>query len=142
MYSNVYEHKSHFRKVIGMIKESSGCVALETFIAEVGAPFHTMNDNARMETSKAWKAILLMYNIRYSTTEPYHPHQNHSERHIQELKKITIRIMDHTNTTYFLWYEALQYSSTLHNHTSKHILQGKTLIERAFGTTPNISALL
>ena len=77
-----YGSKSHFTKVIGMTTESEGPEALETFIAEVGAPFHIINDNAKMETSKAWKAILRKYNISASTTEPYHPHQNRSERQI------------------------------------------------------------
>ena len=81
-----------------------------------------MNDDAKKETSKAWESILHKYNISCSTTEPYHPRQKRSERHIQELKKIVTRIMDHANTPDYLWYEALQYSSILHNHASKQAL--------------------
>ena len=50
--------------------------------------------------------------------------------------------MDHTNAPDYLWYEALQYSSSLHNHTSTQALQGKSPIKWAFGTTPDISILL
>ena len=49
--------------------------------------------------------------------------------------------MGHTNTPDYLWYKALQYESTLHNHSSKPILQNKTPIEKEFGTT-DILALL
>ena len=55
---------------------------------------------------------------------------------------MTTRIMDHTNAPDFLWYEALQYASILHNHTSKKVLQGKNPIYRAFVITPDISTLL
>ena len=65
-----------------MVIESSDCEALETFIAEVWAPIHIMSDNAKMETSKAWKSILRKYSISSSTTAPYHPHQNRCKRQI------------------------------------------------------------
>ena len=87
-----------------MTTESEGPEALESFIADVGAPFHILSDNAKMETSKAWKDILRKYNIRANTTEPYHPHQNPVERRIQELKKVEIRVMDHTKAPDYLWY--------------------------------------
>ena len=41
-------HQSHFRKVIRMIKESNSCEILETFIAEVGAPFQIINENEKL----------------------------------------------------------------------------------------------
>ena len=50
--------------------------------------------------------------------------------------------MDHASTPEYVWYEALQYASTLHNHASKPILKNKTPIEQAFGTAPDISALI
>ena len=132
--------KSYYSKTISMTTESSGCDALGTFIAEVGATFHIMSDYSKLETSKAWKSILRKYSICSSTKVPYHWHQMRYERYIQELKKITTRLMDHKNTPDYLWYEALQYASTIHNHTSK--LMHKTPIEKVFGTTPDISALL
>ena len=125
-----------------MTTESEGPEALESFIADVGAPFHILSDNAKMETSKAWKDILRKYNISASTTEPYHPHQNPVERRIQDLKKVAIRIMDHTKAPDYLWYQCLQYASTLLNHTVTRSLDWKTPLEVAFGLTPDISALL
>ena len=58
-----YGRQSHFSKVIGTIKETSGCMALESFIVEVGVPFHIMNDDAKMETITAWKAIVRKHDI-------------------------------------------------------------------------------
>ena len=55
-------------------------------------------------------------------SEPYHPHQNPVERRIQELKKVAIRIMDHTKAPDYLWYQCLQYASTLLNHTATRSL--------------------
>ena len=61
---------SLFTRVYGMTTESQGPAVLETFIAEVGAPYYMMNDHARMETSRAWREILRKYNIPTCTTEP------------------------------------------------------------------------
>ena len=64
------------------------------------------------------------------------------ERRIQELKKVAIRIMDHTKAPDYLWYQCLQYASTLLNHTATRSLDWKTPLEVAFGLAPDISALL
>ena len=73
---------SMFTKVYGMSTEAEGVVALETFVAEVGAPYHIISDNAKMQIGDAWKQVLRKYNISASTTEPHHPHQNPAERRI------------------------------------------------------------
>ena len=72
-----------------MSSENQGGDTLETFISEVGSPYHIHSDNAQMEKSKAWKEVLRKYNISSSTTEPHHPWQNPAERRIQECKKGT-----------------------------------------------------
>ena len=86
--------------------------------------------------------VLIKYNISSSSTEPNHQDQNRCERHIQEVKKITTRLMDHTNTPDYSWYKALQYTLTTHNHILKPSLQNKPPIEKVFATTPDISASL
>ena len=50
--------------------------------------------------------------------------------------------MDHTKAPDYLWYQCLQYASTLLNHTATRSLDWKTPLEVAFGLTPDISALL
>ena len=46
-----------------MKSESHGPDILENFIANVGAPYHLVNDNKEMQTSAAWTKILNKYNI-------------------------------------------------------------------------------
>ena len=89
-----------------MRTESQGTQALEDFIAEIGAPYAIISDNARMQTGEVWKNILRKYNIQGLTTEPYHPQQNPAERRIQDVKRVALRIMDHTNTPETLWFHA------------------------------------
>ena len=134
--------ESMYTKVYPMTSESEGPTMLETFIADVGAPYTMKSDNAQMETSRAWKNILRKYNINIQNTEPYHPNQNYAERRIQEVKKISNRIMDHTNTPDSLWVYSTKYAVDLLNHTATKRLKWKTPLEKAFGITPDISALL
>ena len=134
--------KSLFTKAYSMTTESQGPDKLEEFIADVGAPYKLKSDNSQMQTSEAWRAILRKYNIAFGTTEPQHPWQNKCERRIQDVKSFTNRIMDHTKTPDFLWNYCVNYVIYLMNHTSSRVLGWKTPIEMAFGSTPDISALL
>ena len=70
---------------------------LKNFISNVGEPTGIHNDNSKIQTSKAWHDVLMKYCIDDSTTEPQHPHQNPSDRNIQDLKKDSNCIMDRTN---------------------------------------------
>ena len=132
---------STYAAVYEMTSESEGPNMLESFIADVGAPYTMMSDNAKMQTSRAWMAILRKYNINLHTTEAHNPQQNYAERRIQEVKKIANRVMDHTNTPDSLWVYATKYAVDILNHTVSHRLKWKTPIERAFGLTPDITAL-
>lgn len=134
--------ESMYTRVYSMTSESEGPNMLETFISDVGAPYTMKSDNAQMETSRAWKNILRKYNINIQNTEPYHPNQNYAERRIQEVKKIANRIMDHTNTPDSLWVYSTKYAVDLLNQTATKRLNWKTPLEKAFGITPDISALL
>ena len=133
---------SKFCRGYGLRSETHGVQALQDFLTEVGAPYRIINDNAKLEVSEAWKKILRTYNIDKGTTEPYHPHQNPVERRIQEIKKVSLSIMDHTNAPDSLWLMATKYAILLLNHTANKSIGGITPIERAFGVTPDISALL
>lgn len=133
---------STYTAVYPMRNESHGPEILETFIANVGAPYHLMNDNAKMQTSEAWNKILRKYNISSSTTEPYHPWQNRSERRIQDVKRMSNRIMIHTSCPHELWTYCIMYSCDILNHTASKTLGWRTPIEVAFGITPDISALV
>ena len=133
---------SKFSRGYGMKSENQGVQALEDFVTEVGAPYRMLNDNAKMEISSAWKQVLRKYNIERCTTEPYHPHQNPVERRIQDIKKVALSILDHTGAPESLWLRATKYAILLLNHTATKSIGGMTPIEKAFGVTPDISALL
>ena len=77
-----YAMKSQFTEIYGMSTESEGSATLLQYIKERGAPPHIHNDNSKMQTSKAWNEICNQYLIQTSTTEPYQPQQNPSERRI------------------------------------------------------------
>jgi len=105
--------------------------ALQDFVTEVGAPYRIMNDNAEMEASEAWKKIIRTYNIDRGTTERYHPQQNPAERRIQEIKKVSLSIMNHSNTPGSLsWLMATKYTIMVLNHTANKSIGGITPIEQ------------
>ena len=133
---------SLYTKVYGMNRESQGPETLEDFIRDIGAPYNMHNDNAKMETGKAWTSILRKYNISATTTEPHHPHQNKGERRIQDIKSNVNKIMDHTGSPAYLWFYCTEYVSFLLNHRAHKSLKWKTPIEKAFGYTPDITVLL
>jgi len=89
--------------------ESGGPVALEEFIADIGASYHIMSDNSTMQTDTVWRNILRKYNISFSTTEPHDSHQNYCERRIQDVKQGANRILDHTGASSTLWVYAIKY---------------------------------
>ena len=133
---------SIYTAVYPMKSESHGPDVLETFIANVGAPYHLMNDNEKMQTSEAWKKILNKYNISSTTSEPYHPWQNRAERRIQDVKRMCNKIMIHTACPHALWTYCALYACDILNHTASQNLEWRTPIEVAFGITPDISALV
>ena len=74
--------------------------------------------------------------------EPNHQHQNYTEWHIQEVKKISIVVMDRVGAPNCLWLLCLKYVCTLLNHLSTPSLDHRTPIEKAFGVTLDISGVL
>ena len=115
---------------------------LKDFIRQWGAPSGLMSDSAKVETSKQIKEILRMYAIKDQQSEPYHQHQNYAERRIQEVKNTSTIIMDRIKAPNCLWYHCLKYVVVLLNHLSSKELDYKTPVEKAFGVTPDISALI
>ena len=83
-----------------------------------------------------------MYAIKDQQSEPYHQHQNYAERRIQEVKNTSTIIMDRAKAPNCLWYHCLKYAVVLLNHLSSKGLDYKMPIEKAFGVTSDISALI
>ena len=83
-----------------------------------------------------------MYAIKDMQSEPNHQHHKYAERRIQEVKATSMTIMDRVGAPNCLWYLCLKYVCVLLNHLSAPGLDHKTPIEKAFGVTPDISALI
>ena len=115
---------------------------LEDFIRQHGAPNALFSDNAKNQVGRAVHDILRMYAIKDFQCEPYHQHQNFAERRIQEVKALSNRLMDITNTNPIYWLLCVQYSIYLLNRLSTDRLDWKTPIEAATGQQPDVSALL
>ncbi|MGH3053882.1 MAG: chromo domain-containing protein, partial [Gaiellaceae bacterium] len=134
--------ESVFTQLYGMRTESQMSSTLQDFIRQWGAPDELFSDNALAQTQNTVNDILRMYNIKNSTTEPYHPNQNPAERRIKEVKSTTNVLMDRTDTPEELWLLCMQYVVYLLNHLAMPKLKQRTPIEVAFGNTPDISNLL
>ena len=134
--------ESTFTEIYGMKTKNQMPETLKDFIRQWGAPSGLMSDSAKVETSKAIKDILRTYAIKDVQSEPNHQHQNYAERRIQEVKNTSTLIMDRVKAPNCLWYLCLKYVTVLLNHLSSPGLDNKTPIEKAFGVTPDISALI
>ena len=77
-----------------MRTESEGSQTFEDFIRENGAPY-------ALQTGHSFKNILRKYNIRSENTEPHRPTQNPAERRIQDVKRISAKILDRTGAPSF-----------------------------------------
>ncbi|HEY9708217.1 MAG TPA: hypothetical protein V6D48_08435 [Oculatellaceae cyanobacterium] len=134
--------ESTFTEIYGMKTKNQMPETLQDFIRQWGAPSGLMSDSAKVETSKQIKEILRMYAIKDMQSEPNHQHQNYAERRIQEVKSTSTIILDQVKAPNCLWYHCLKYVVVLLNHLSSPNLGHKTPIEKAFGVTPDISALI
>ena len=89
--------------------ESDPPDTLQDFIREYGAMEGLKSDNARSETSFAMKDIFRMYMIKDRQSEPHYLHQNPIEHCIQDLKRMTHRIMDRVGCSSGYWLLSLLY---------------------------------
>ena len=134
--------KSHYTVLFGMHRESEGPTALCDFVRHIGAPCFICNDNSKMQTGIKWREILRKYCIGEETTEPHHPQQNPAERRIQDVKRLSLKIMDRTGAPNYLWLWCMLYVVYLLNHTVVANLNWRTPHKMALGNTPDISALM
>jgi hypothetical protein len=81
-----------------MQNESEIPSMLLDFIRKLGDPNGLFSDNAKVQIGKTIQTILFMYCIDDMQSEPHHQRQNPAERRMQDIKKVSIHIMDHTGT--------------------------------------------
>jgi hypothetical protein len=99
---------STFCEVYGMKSKNQFSETLQDFIRQWGAPSGLMSDSAKVETFKAVKDILRMYNIKDMQSEANHQHQNYAEQKKQEVKSTSNVVMDRVGAPNYLWYQCLK----------------------------------
>ena len=128
--------------VYPMRSENNMVSTLEKFIHHYGAPTALFSDNAKAQIGRAVNEILRMYAIKDFQCEPYHQHQNFSERRIQEVKKLSNTLLDRTGSPPSLWLLCVKHVVYILNRLSTESLHWKTSLEAATGQQPDISAIL
>ena len=71
---------------------------LQDVIRTRGAPTKLISDSAQVEISNKVKDILRYLFIEDWQSEAYHQHQNPSERAYQDIKRISNRLLDRTDS--------------------------------------------
>ena len=128
--------------VYGMKTDKQFVNTLEDNIRERGAPSKLVSDRAQVEISNKVLDILRALCISSWQSEPYQQHQNPAERRYQTIKTMANTILDRTGSPGYLWLLCLMYVCFLLNHTASAALAYATPLQRATGSTPDISPLL
>ena len=90
--------ESHVIDVFGMKTEKQFINTVQDVIRSQGAPTKLINDSAQVEISNKVKDILCYLFIEDWQSEAYHQHQNPSERAYQDIKRISNRLLDRTDS--------------------------------------------
>ncbi len=114
---------------------------LQDNIRERGAMDKLVSDRAKVEISEKVKDVLRNYRIQEWQSEPYHEHQNPSERRYQTLKTCVNNILDRTGAPPSTWLLCYQYICVVLNLTYVDKL-GTTPLQCLTGQTQDISILL
>jgi len=125
-----------------MGSESEFPHVFQDFVRKVGAPQALFSDNAKAETSKKVKQILRHLMIDDMQSEPHHQHQNPAERHIQEVKKLTNRLLDRTGAPKSMWLLCALFVVSLLNVLAQESLGWQSPTYKAFARLPDISPYL
>jgi hypothetical protein len=115
---------------------------LEDNIRERGAMSKLISDRAQVEISNKVVDILRALFISSWQSEPHQQHQNYAENRYQTVKTMGNTILDHTGAPSYTWLLCLTYVCFILNFTVSSALNGGVPIQRATGSTNDISALL
>ena len=131
---------SHFLAGYPMRSESDMGSTLEDFIRQHGAMQGLMSDGAKAEIGTTIKNLLRLYCIKDRQSEPHYQHQNHIERRIQDVKRISNTIMDRTGTPAEFWLLCTLYVIQLLNHMIN--VSGNIPLSQVTGQVTDVSAYL
>ena len=125
------------------LKSQSGFPsAFQDNVRKRGAPNRLLVDSAKVECSEAVLTYLRLLCIGLWQSEPYHQHQNATERRWQTVKRITNRILAHSGADASLWLEAIQYVCFVLNHVAHPSLDYCVPLEVLKGCVQDISPIL
>jgi hypothetical protein len=114
--------ESQLTALFPMKSENEMTGTLEDFIRFHGAHNALFSDNAKAQIGRAVQEILRMYAIKDFQCKPHHQHQNPAERWIQEVKKLSNQMLDHTGAPPNLWLLCVLFIVYLINHLSSESL--------------------
>ena len=128
--------------VYGMKTDKEFVNTLEDNIRRRGAMDKLISDRAKSEISEKVLDILRALMIKDWQSEPYHQHQNFSERRYATIKSRTNVILNRTGAPAHTWLLCMQYICTLLNHLSTKSLDWRTPMQVLTGETSDISIFL
>jgi hypothetical protein len=109
MLQPFYGCKGVLTAVYPIQSENNITGTLEDFIRHYGAPSALFSDSSKAQTGRAVQEILCMYAIKDFQCEPHHQHQNNAQQRIQEVKKLTVTLLDSTGSPPSLWLLCVQH---------------------------------
>ena len=137
---NLHSYKDSQLDVVHLQqRRSQGLSNLKRCFVANGVPHTVHTDNAREFTSKKWKNYLS--SIKSTSTEPFHPNQNLSERRGGTLKSWVVHLLTITCAPVDYWCFCLEYVATLRMYIARRQLDWRTPYEKHFGDTPDVSML-
>ena len=128
--------------VYGMKTDKEFVNTLEDNIRRRGAMDKLISDRAKAEISEKVLDILRALMIKDWQSEPYHQHQNFSERRYATIKSRTNIILNRTGAPPSTWLLCMQYICTLLNHLATKSLDWRTPMQVLTGETSDISIFL
>lgn len=125
-----------YSRAIPMKAERFAYDAYRDFILNAGAPVATVSDNARIYTSKKWKAINNKYFIQGRFTVAYHQSSNLAELIGGKRKYALVKLFHYTpDAPLIYWCFGLEFLDLVCIHLSKQGLKGKTPHQALKGNT-------
>ena len=119
-------NKSCYISVYGLKSDGDFYGSLMDVIRQRGAMDCLISDRAKAEISNRVKEVLRAYSIDDWQSEPYHQNQNKAERMIQEVKRYSNWVLNHTGAPPESWLLVFEYVAFIFNRTARKLLNWRT----------------
>ena len=141
--AQLFINELRYLHIVLLKSKSEAPAALRNFFDNVGLPDLIISDNAKEQSSEAWKKTL-RDGVSHRYTESYKHWQNYAENGVKLFKFRCAKIMERNGVPGVLWDHTLEYVANLSNrlvHKTPR-LEGRTPYELVHGITPDISAFI